>query len=231
MEETITHITNDSNLIKTTTGEYPITYREVKARHDNVLFPNNLTLAKIKTFGYEYVHPTPNPETRGKYYVEGKPQLEGDRWVQQWKLRELSAEESAAKLAKEKAVLVKQIRDSVEDACNVGFRWRVGQTYYHIQLRDGDRANLASLRIEVDERVRNGSTDLIYFRTYENIIIPLTPEEGVTLTRLALSSYMQILAMSWSLQEVVMRAPTFEALPKDPRVDIYAIHGNALAHL
>lgn len=218
-------VDNDTKLIKTATLEYPVTYREVKKRYLNTIFPLELTSTRIKHFGFEYVHPTPKPLSGNSFYEEDKPELVKGEYYQRWKKIELDPEKEKQMLDDYKEQCVLEVRKNLVKALEKGFRWYHGQSYDHIQLRDGDRANLTGLRVDIEDRIKRGDTEPEYFRTYEDNILVLTPQQAVDLTRMALVMYKKFLGLSWVLVDTINKAPNLESIPRDLSVDIYSVPG------
>lgn len=91
--------------INTETLEYPLTNIDIRAKHPNISFPDNLN---INLEPYKLVNQTNTPEydSKTQYVKEVIPKFENGNWVQQWEIFDLNQEV----LQKNKEYLEKSIR-------------------------------------------------------------------------------------------------------------------------
>lgn len=206
----MTLIQADTKLIHIASQTYPVLYKDLSTRHPGTAFPPTASESLMSAFGYAYVNPTTQPEGN---YVEGVPHYLDGKYYQTW--TPANKEDMEKTLAKAKAKLLDVVEQNRQRLMQKGFKWRFGQTIEHVQLRDGDRANLAGLRIDADLRIRNQDTTPYYFRTYENQTHAMTPVALVEMTKEALVQYQTLLGRTWLNQGTIQSAETLEALPKE----------------
>ena len=87
----------------------------------------------------------------------------------------------------------------------------------HIQVRDGDRTNLVSLRVDAEYQIENDTNVEVLFRVAENINIPLSPTEVIDMTEAAKNGYYGILSVIWPLADQITNAQSIEELPTIPQ--------------
>ena len=110
--------------------------------------------------------------------------------------------------------LMIQIEKLESESINKGASYDFGAPYgvLHIQLRDGDRANLIGIRMKCLENENYRTT----FRTYENVSVAIDATSGYVISEHALNSYATIKDLAWFLKDAVNVATTLEELPDIP---------------
>lgn len=209
-------ITEYTQLINIATQSYPVTLSQVKRDLPNLSFPLEPTDAQLLELGYAVVEPLAKPE--GDVVTEAAPVLTDGIYAQGWDIRSFNEAEVAQQLVDKKAAMQQEV-DTLRDAALV-----TGTPYLfpnditnHIQLRNGDRANLTGLRIQADYLKVTGVMDPVFsFRTYENINHLLTPQQMIDVTNTALTAYMVIMSNGWTLKDQIAAALTIGELPVLP---------------
>lgn len=199
----------DTKLIYVRTQDYPVYYRDLPQRHPGTVFPTQATESLVSALGYAKVNDIPKPEGN---YREGVPHYRDGLYSQTWV--KCDPEDIETLLNARKAELLAIVEDNRQRLIQKGFEWRFGQAIEHVQLRDGDRANLAGLRIDADARLKAQNVEKYYFRTYENHTHAMTPAELVAMTQEALVQYQLLLGRTWVNQSTIQSADTLEALPR-----------------
>lgn len=212
------NITDSSLFIHLETLAYPVTLAQIKREHPNLTLPAVLKSEQLFDLGYACVEPTVKPE--GQVVTEDTPLLTEGRYVQRWQVAPYSAEQLRIQLVNAKEEHHARIQILVNNALVKGALYLFSDGIeQHIQLRDGDRANLAALRIKADSFHMAGVTEEVFaFRTYENITKYLTPQQMVEMTDVAMQTYLQILSTSWTWKDQTDSATTLSGLPKLPQV-------------
>lgn len=209
-------ITEYTQLININTQAYPVTLSQVKRDMPNRSFPLEPTDAQLLELGYAMVNLLAKPE--GDVVSEAVPVLTDGIYTQAWDVRSYNEAETAQQLVDKKRTLIytlENLRDA-KLAQGAPFVFPDGATN-NIQLRDGDRANLTGLRIQADHLNTSGVTDPVFkFRTYENKIYQLTPQQLIDVTNSALSAYVAVMDGVWILKDQIKAAGTAEELPELP---------------
>lgn len=86
----------------------------------------------------------------------------------------------------------------------------------HVQMRDGDRANMLGLRIQAEMLIANGLPNMMGIRTSENVWVPLSPEDTLDLSWKILSGYVGTMQLAWDFEDMVRSALTLSDLPDLP---------------
>jgi len=97
------------NLIKISTGEYPVSVQEFKARHKNTSFPVQIPFSD---FGYEVVFDVPQPaHTHYQYCREIAPEISQiGSWQQVWEILDMTQDQKDAVDVKEAAEAAERAR-------------------------------------------------------------------------------------------------------------------------
>jgi hypothetical protein len=208
-------ITSGSVLFHPQSGLYPLSLNDVRTLLSDVSFPAEPPEEMLGDFGYALVHPTPAP-TEG-VPVEGIPVLEDGRFVQVWTSREHTPAELAAQLEAAKAALLMRLRALQDETIHRGGKFTFPDgTINHVQVRDGDRANLTGLSVRASRAIALGEEKVFKFRTYENQIFDLTPQETVALADAAFDIYTLVMGTAWYYKDVIEAATTLAGLPELP---------------
>lgn len=199
---------------------YPVYLSQVKAENPDWSFPDTPLVEFINTLGYFVVEDADKPESTTQIVVEGTPVEDNGVWKQNWIVRDYTAEEEATELTLRKLRLNDDIAKKTSDALDIGFLFDFGdgKPAGHVQLRDGDRANVTGIRVRADAMIKAGNTDPLPFRDYENVIHFTTPEKIVEMSDKAYVSYQQYLAIGWTLKDQVTVAEHLADLPTVPDV-------------
>lgn len=162
----------------------------------------------LEDLGYFFINIDPRPT--GDVVEFGEIVVRESKYYQTWVVRSFNEEELLLKLNAKKQKLSEKVKSLTRRLLEKGVEYTFkDQGTFRIQLRDGDRANLVSLRVLADA---NSFTSQVY-RTYENLNILLENAEDVkNLTNFALASYNNILNKSWSLKDSIKSSLTEEDL-------------------
>jgi len=212
----MTTITDYTKLIRISDRTYPVYMPAVRKENPLKSFAINPTVLQISKVGYAVVEPVDRPT--GDVVTEGDPELDNGVYKQTWVVRSFNADELAANLSTAKTTLQNQLNTYCDNLLELGVSYDFGGTdgTQHVQVRDGDRANLASLRIKAQNRIAASDETVALFRTYENKIISMTPEQIVTMTDAAFDGYYAILAGVWALKDQATNATDLAGLPAVP---------------
>lgn len=212
-----TPITNDMKFICPVVNYYPFTFEKIKDKDLHIEFDDNFSLEQLLELGYCLVEPTPKPV--GDVVFEKHPvRAEDGTYKQVWDTRKFTAEELSVVLTARKDELLKSINEIKVKSLARGTPVDFGDTYgiQHIQLRDGDRANILGLRIKAESIVNNQSEAWMGIRTYENVLVPLTADAMMNLSWTILNSYEEVMRAAWDMEDLVKAAENLEELPELP---------------
>lgn len=218
------NITAADALINMETGAYPVYLTQVRKDHENKSFAENPTEEVVAELGYAYVWPKERPQA--DVVTEGAPTLINGKWTQQWLVRDFTEAEFLAHFQDRKQAVQDRVRAlqaaTLERGCLYTFP---DNSQGRIQLRDGDRANLAGLRLRAEATKRREGTETFGFRTYENVTkLGLSPDEIIVLSDIAFEKYMTILGICWHLKDQADVATTDAQLPAvPPNLDAFGI--------
>ena len=209
----MTALIGNEYFIQPSTGKYPLAYTQVKGILSNVLLGTSETVESLQARGFFVVERTDRPE--GDVVTEATPVLENGKYKQVWESRPFNAEELERNLNAAKNRALAEVGRKLAAALETGVPFDFGGDYgvLHIQVRDGDRANLTAMRMRTV--VNSGDTQM--FRTQENIIVSgLDDTDVATMTDAADAGYMALLAQAWVLKDQIARAATVAELPAVP---------------
>jgi hypothetical protein len=194
---------------------YPVFLSTVRTENTQWSFPEEPDEALINSLGYFAVAAVDQPA--GAVVTEGDPALDNGVWKQTWVVRAETPEEIAADLATKKTVMLDDINAKVAAALEKGFSFTFTEGAGHVQLRDGDRANITGSRVNADALTAESVTDAIVpFRDWENVTHMCTPLQIRALSDAAYTSYLTFLSIGWGLKDAVNAATTMEGLPVVP---------------
>jgi len=218
-------VTAASLLMNIETGEYPLTLQQARQHCQDASFAAEPEEEALAELGFAVVYPTERPTPAVDQIVEQlAPVLSGGRYEQRWQLRYYTNEELTQVLAQRKLELLADVERLRTQTLLVGGQYTFpdGPTQ-HIQLRDGDRANLSGLANKAERLIAKGSTETMMFRTYENESRILTPAQMVDMTDASFDLYMLIMSQAWTLQGLINAATTLQDLPVVPAELITAL--------
>ena len=206
-------ITNSDRLIRVSDETYPLYLSQIRRQLQNVSLPNTPTVEQLSSRGYEVVQDTTKPV--GDVVTEGQPTLIDGVWYRTYTARSYTQAELDSQLTTKKQELYTKIVNKTTSLLETGVEFDFGgeNGTQHIQLRDGDRANLAGLRIQAENRIAASDNNPFIFRTLENNNIVMSPEEIIVMTDAALVGYYGILNQIWTLKDQVDNATTVAELP------------------
>lgn len=203
-------------LIKVDDQQYPLNLYQVRQNHKNISIAKEPTVEQLEELGYAVVQRVERPT--GDVVTEGTPVLVNGNFTQTWIARSFTTEELASQFNTKKQNTLNEIDRIRNRDLSKGFLHTFPDaTQYHIQLRDGDRANLSGLRIKADSLAAQGILDpVMSIMTYENVSKALTPAQMVEATDAAFTGYMTIMEASWNLRAQAEAATTEAELPVVP---------------
>lgn len=194
---------------------YPVFMGQVRQDNPNISFPDETEEEYLNGLGYFVVQDVAQPA--GDVVTEGDPVFAAGVWSQAWNVRSFTTDEVASQLASTKSTMMSDIANKLTAALEKGFSFAFSDVPGHVQLRDGDRGNIASARIRADKLVTQGVTDAVMpFRDWENVTHMCTPEQIVTLSDDAYEAYLGFLGAGWALKDAVTNAATAADLPVVP---------------
>lgn len=208
-------LTGNESFIQVATGEYPLSFFQVRRKMPNVIFGNEVTTEQISAMGFEVVHPGERPT--GDVVAELQPAKIDGIYKQQYEVRSFTAEELEVRLQQKKQNLISLVNNKLMRDLQKGFAYDFGGEHgvMHIQLRDSDRANLTGMRAMAADFPEKAQP----FRTYENAIVMLTSQQVVAMAQAAHGGYLALLSGVWGLKDQIERAATEAELPEVPGVD------------
>lgn len=210
------NVNTSTLLIKVADQQYPLNLYQVKQNHKNISIPKEPSVEQIQALGYAVVERVERPV--GDVVTEGTPELVEGVYKQTWVVRSFNTEELANQFNSKKQTAVNEIdRVRNRDLAKGFLHTFPDATQFHIQLRDGDRANLSGLRIKADSLITQGVTDpVMSIMTYENVAKALTPAQMVEATDAAFTGYMAIMEAAWLLKAQANDAKIEAELPTIP---------------
>lgn len=214
----MSEINHSTALIDVKTKDYPLYLKDISPRLE---YPTSLgpgiDPGVLLELGYAVVEHTEIPNK--DVVTEGAPELVDGVWKRTWVCREFNEEELASRLEQTKASLLVTIEQLRVDQFAIGFPHEFGEdkVIYHVQVRDGDRANLLSKRTRAMEAIAAENTDYrVGYHVYENVTVELTAEEMVHMADTADDQVTKGYGVIWQLKAAVNKAATFEELPELP---------------
>lgn len=213
-DENIAVVTKTARLINVLTGEFNLTLDDFRRVNRNLLFGDTITEDTLATLGYAVILQR-KPDGLGDYY-EGTPVEINGQYYQNWILRIKTPEEEAAELRNAKNVNLATMDSFKNQALARGVPFNFGTVaapiFGHIQVRDGDRANI----LGIVEQARRDPGTAQYLRTYENVLQSLDEQAVVKMSDAALQGYLAIMQGLWSMQGSIEAAGTINDMPIIP---------------
>ena len=208
-------LTGNESFIQVATGEYPLSFFQVRRKMPNVIFGNEVTTEQIAAMGFEVVHPGERPT--GDVVAELQPAKVDGIYKQQYEVRSFTAEELEVRLQQKKQNLISLVNNKLMRDLQKGFAYDFGGEHgvMHIQLRDSDRANLTDMRAMAADFPEKEQS----FRTYENAIVMLTSQQVIAMAQAVHGGYLALSSAVWKLKDQIERAATEAELPEVPVAD------------
>lgn len=211
----MTTVNEGTLLIDVDTLAYPVMLSQARRLRLDYSFAAQPSEELMAELGFAVVHPQTPP--LGDVVTEGQPTLVDGQYVQTWEVRAYSPEEYSIKLDEMRTGLLLKIADLQTSSLKKGSPYTFPDGLVeHVQLRDGDRANLAGLSQKAAKAVLVDPSMPFYFRTFENNLKALSAEEMVELTDASFGMYMLIMSKIWALNDLVANATTIPQLPVIP---------------
>ncbi len=209
-------INSSTKLINIETNAYPVYLSQVRAE-SGISFGAEPEEEQILLLGYAVVLQVEKPA--GDVVTEGPPEEVAGEYIQNWIVRPFNADELAANLETAKAKAKRDLTDLFTRTLDKGapYTWP-DDTREHIQLRDGDRANLTGIGARADRKISQGveSDPVLGFRTYENNWKPLTPTQARAMTDYSYEAYVMLLQQQWALEAQILAAEVIGDIPVIP---------------
>lgn len=212
-----TPISFNTRFIEIETGEYPLTFQAIKAKHPLTSFAAEPTAGQLDGMGYAVVNPVEMPV--GDVVTEGEPLLKEDgSYEQVFVVRAFTEEELALRLKMSQAELMTKLRVLRDEALEKGAPFDFGGNFgvQHVQLRDGDRANVIGLRFKAEALLDAGSSDLMGVRTFENVRVPLTAGQFMDLSWKYMAAFEAVMDNSWHYEDLIKASDSIVELPALP---------------
>lgn len=209
-----TPISSGMRFIEVATGEYGLDFQTVKKSNNDIDNLDNPTVEQLLSYGFARVHPTTPPV--GDVVTEVTPQKDAEgRYQQAFMVRPFTPFELVNNLVNEKAKLHELISKKKNDALNMGAPINFGTGYgiQHVQMRDGDRANVLGLRMEAEKIIAENTDTMMGIRTYENNIVPVTAAQMVDIGWQVLKAYKGVMGTAWHFEDQLNRAESIHELP------------------
>lgn len=208
--------THATPLIDLTTLEYPIYFRDLNDRLENkISLVPEIDNDVLKTLGYSMVVNGEIPE--GDVITEDKPKLINGVWTRVFISREFTEEERISNLEMAKANLLAEVEVFRNNEFAKGFPYKFGENIYHVQVRDGDRANLLSKRTRAVEAIAaENDSYRVGYHVYENITVELTAEEMINMANTADDKVSAGYQKTWDLKEQIKEANSLKEFPEFP---------------
>lgn len=213
-------VTDQDKLIEVQYCRYPVYLVDVRKKFPTTTIQDGIDHEKLRSFGFELVRQLDPPEDK-VVYEEVTPlrNTVTGFYEQCYVVYEAGSAPYEKKLQQRKDGLSSQLMSIRARQQEMGkpYTFPNGQVL-HIQLRDGDRANILGLLQMSNEYIAAGMADqkVFSFRSYENKNVPLNPLEMKALSMWAFGAFMSILQASWDIQNRIIQAATFEELPVLP---------------
>lgn len=188
---------------------------QIRKREKNISLPAVPTVEQMNNLGYHVVQVTPRPS--GDVVTQGPIVLEDGVYKQSWEVREYTPEERSQQLETIKQSKISEINSYQQAVMERGIEYNFPNGVGYVQVRDGDRANLASLRIEADAAIRDNDEEFVrYFRDYDNNIHQLTAAQIVDMTNQVSIGFQTFLGSVWELKDLIKLAESVEDIPEIP---------------
>lgn len=206
-------VSDYTRLIHIQTSEYNLTMYDVRRRHRDIIWGTDVTEEFLKELGYAVINSRPAP---GVNFIETNPVEEDGTYYQGWKevIPEPADIEAELKVLKEEKMntVAGFVAESMAHGVSFNFGSEEEPNILHIQIRDVDRVNILGMSIKSSRG--DGVTQ--YFRTRENITVPVTPEQIHAMGDRIHEGYLAIKAAEWTLDDAIHSAVDEEAIPSTP---------------
>lgn len=215
--DTNASVTDNMALINELTGEYPLYLRQIRKMIGAISLPKAPTIGQVRSLGFYPVMKTTRPT--GVHVVEGTPEKTDGVYHQTWSTRpftEQELEQQLAQLKSQYCLEANVLRDQdIENG--MPYLFPNGTETETVPLKQDDQTILLTLRIKAAEADNAGITDPIFvYRTVENNIHQLTPQQMIDLTTAVTVYAEHIFVNSWAYKDAVMAAETLEDLSPVP---------------
>lgn len=211
-------IDKNTLLIHVESGTYPLTLSSLKSRHPSISFGASMSEEELAALGYAPVARVTRPE--GDVVTEVAPVADGEGgYKQAYEVRAFNEQELAEQLANKKSMIAAQVNSVRESTLAKGAAIDFGGDagVLHVQMRDGDRANLLGLKQGAERAFEGGVTDpVLPLRTEEDVTVMLTPEQMINVSWLVFDAYQEVMAASWAVKDAADAAQTADDLPEVP---------------
>lgn len=169
-------------------GEYPLYEGDIRARSNNVSFPEVITDVMAKMVGFEVVEPTETPT--GDVVSEGAPVLVNGKYQQSWNVRPFNTQELGAQLDQQR-----------EQAISAGVPYTFSNGVEdHVQITDRDMTILTMIQVRARANVDDPAYRQI-FRSLENNIYQLTAQEVIDMTEFVFDCIQTVYTESWNSKD------------------------------
>jgi hypothetical protein len=212
-----TPISFNTRFIHVESGDYPLTFASIKSRHPLTSFAADPSAEQLKELGYHVVTEILAPV--GDVVLEGVPELQEDgSYKQTYTVRAFNEDEIKQRLSMKQIDLENQITVLKNAALVKGAPFNFGGDFgvQHVQMRDGDRANIIGLRFKADAIVAAGADTMMGVRTGENNLVPVTAAQFLDLSWKFMSAFEAVMGTAWHYEDLVKAADAAEDLPELP---------------
>lgn len=201
------NITENTLFIHVPSGDTNIYLRQIRQREKAVSLPLKPTAEQLSKFGYEPVVQTSRPT--GVVVEKAEVVLEDGVYKQVWITREYTAEELETQLSDAKRNKLEEVKQLQIEKLSQGVPYEFPGGVKHIQVRDGDRTNLASLYLEASRALEAGDAEYVeYFRVFEDTTEVLDAAGVMAMVDSASSSYKALLGKFWLFKDAIKAATT-----------------------
>lgn len=210
-------VTNTTRLIRLEDGQYPLFLKDVIVENPNVSFPNKVDEQVINNLGYAVVKYTTKPT--GQVVYEDTPTINAEtgEYSQTWVSRDYNQAELDANLSVEKETLLGELNALLIGALNEVYNYQLDETTtIPVQVRESDRPNLISLKLDALTTLDVDPSQVLVFRDANNSVHNLNPQQLVDLTTAVLKHTLLLRQLTWSYKDQILTATTIAELPELP---------------
>lgn len=205
-------------LIHVQSGQYPISKYDLAERHPDVSFGTVPDVGYLAELGYAIVEDMPGP-AGDKVTLSPTPahdEVTG-KYSQAWVVSAYTAEEKSVMLQARVSAVSRQINTALTKTLEKGAVIDFGGTagIQHMQMRDGDRANILGLRASAQAMLDAQEPFIFRVRTYENTTVELTSAQVIALSWHVFAAYTQALEIAWNMKDTYSAIETLEDFPAD----------------
>lgn len=199
-----------TTMVNIETGEYPLTFYQVRLRFNNTSFPLPCRDYLIEPFGYAPVIPVDMPVVDG-YVSEGTPEKREDgRWYQKWDVREFTEEEYTAELERRKLNSLENQRFIFENDLSKGISFTFEEKTYKSKVRSFDIAYLLSVK-DIAQRKPD---EVFTIPTVDEVLTALSAEQAVSIVNSIIDANLAFTKGYWEQVEDIMEAATLQDIPE-----------------